>query len=43
VAVVAILAAFTVSDGEASATMVRRGRLARRQEESESPVAVEVA
>jgi hypothetical protein len=41
VALVAILAASTVSDSDAAATMVRRGRLARRQEES--PVAVEVA
>ncbi len=41
VALLAVLAAFTVSDHQASATMVRRGRLARDQEES--PVAVEVA
>ena len=45
VALIAIFAAFTVSDTDAAATMVRRGRLARRQEETqvETPVAVEVA
>jgi EmrB/QacA subfamily drug resistance transporter len=41
VAVVAAFAAVTVSDKDASATMVRRGRLARR--DTEAPVAVEVA
>jgi MFS family permease len=33
VALLAILAALTVSDSDATATMVRRGRLARQQEE----------
>jgi hypothetical protein len=41
VALVAVLAAFTVSDHDAAGTMVRRGRLARDQEDV--PVAVEVA
>ncbi len=41
VALVAVFAAFTVSDHDAAGTMVRRGRLARDQEET--PVAVEVA
>ena len=45
VALLAIFAAFTVSDTDATATMVRRGRLARRQEatQEQTPVAVEVA
>ena len=44
VALLAIFAAFTVSDSDATATMVRRGRLARRQEtQQQTPVAVEVA
>ena len=41
VALVAILPALTVSDSDAAGTMVRRGRLARQQQEE--PVAVEVA
>jgi len=41
VALLAVLAAFTVSDHQAAGTMVRRGRLAREQEEQ--PVAVEMA
>ena len=41
IALVAVLAAFTVSDGDAGATMVRRGRLATAPKEA--PVAVEVA
>jgi len=44
VALLAIFAAFTVSDTDATATMVRRGRLARHEETlDETPVAVEVA
>jgi EmrB/QacA subfamily drug resistance transporter len=42
VALVAALAALSVSDSDAAATMVRRGRLARRHEAA-APVAVEVA
>jgi len=41
VALVAALATVGVSDADAQATMVRRGRLARP--EDEAPVAVEVA
>jgi MFS family permease len=42
VALVAVLAALTVRDGDAAATMVRRGRLARRQP-APAPVAADVA
>jgi EmrB/QacA subfamily drug resistance transporter len=41
IALVAVLAAFTVNDKDAAATMVRRGRLAPAAKEA--PVAVEVA
>jgi len=41
VALVAVLAALTVSDGEAAATMVRRGRLA--QSKNRAPVAIDAA
>jgi EmrB/QacA subfamily drug resistance transporter len=41
VALVAVLTTFSVSDGSAAATMVRRGRLATRQKEE--PIPVEVA
>ncbi len=42
VALVAALAAVSVSDGDAAATMVRRGRLARHDENAAVAVAVEV-